>query len=114
MDVKELLKRLEENAAVLLKPVQVEIEGIGTLYVRRRTVLEFEQMSRLAEGEQAKNGMFAPAVVRLLCDEEGHRFNEKDQAALAAALSRQPEHVFHKLIEASDGRAKKEESSNPN
>lgn len=117
MDITELLKKLEENTTVI-KPVAVDIPGLGTLYIRRRTVFEFEQMSTLKTGEGAgKNGVFAPALARLLCDENGQRFGSEHEAVLVSLLAQQPEEVFHKLIEASDGRTaqvSKEDPQNPN
>ena len=114
MDITELLKKLEENTTVI-KPVAVDVPGLGTLYIRRRTVFEFEQMSTLKTGESAgENGVFAPALARLLCDENGQRFGAEHEATLISLLAQQPEEVFHKLIEATDGRTTKEDPQNPN
>jgi hypothetical protein len=77
---------------------------VGTIYVRRRTVLEFEQMAALkAQADAGSLGIFAPSVARLLCDEEGKRFSPNVEAALAELIAKQPEDVFHQIVNASDG-----------
>lgn len=112
MKIEELLARLDANASALAKPVAVEIPNVGTMYVRRRTVLEYEQMATLktqAEAGKLANGLFAPSVARLLCDENGNRFDAATEDALTQLLSRQPEEVFHIIVNASDGVRKVEE-----
>ena len=113
MQVEELLAKLEENASAAQKPVTVEIPNVGTVYVRKRTVLEYEQMATLQKQVEASgqdNGLFAPSIARLLCNEEGKRFDIKTENALAKALAGQPEEVFHAIVNASDGVRKLEET----
>ena len=110
MTIEELLQRLQENAATAAKPVSVVLDGIGTVYVRKRTIREFEQIASLKLNENKDvAGMFAPSVARLLCDEEGNRFPEEHAATLAALIAAQPDDVFQKIMEATDGTAKKKE-----
>lgn len=112
MKVEELLARLEANASAAQQPVQIEIPNVGMIYVRKRTVLEYEQMATLKAQTEASGqdtGLFAPSVARLLCDENGKRFDLTTEAALAQLLARQPEEVFHAIINASDGVRKVEE-----
>lgn len=111
MKVEELLAKLEENASATQRPNTVEIPNVGTIYVRKRTVLEYEQMATLQKQVEAGGqtfGLFAPSIARLLCDENGKRFDINTENALAELLSRQPEDVFHAIINASDGERKVE------
>lgn len=109
MKVEELLAKLEENASATQKPNTVEIPNVGTVYVRKRTVLEYEQMATLKAGAGGQdNGLFAPSIARLLCDENGKRFDINTENALAELLARQPEDVFHAIVNASDGERKVE------
>ncbi|MCC6489144.1 MAG: hypothetical protein IT364_16715 [Candidatus Hydrogenedentes bacterium] len=104
MDIEELLKQLEVNAGTVERPIAVAVPGVGTLYVRKRTVLEFEQMATVREANaDSPNGFFAPSVARLLCDEQGKRFPLDVQERLIALLARQPETVFHAIVNAADG-----------
>lgn len=105
MNVEDLLAKLEENAGTVERPISVDVPGVGTLYVRKRTVLEFEQMATVREANvDSPNGFFAPSVARLLCDEQGKRFPLDVQERLVGLLARQPESVFHAIINAADGR----------
>lgn len=118
MEFDDIVKSMETNAATV-RPIKVDVPGIGALYVRRRTVLEYEQMSdvRLAfnqeteDGEQTptqKTGILAAAVARLLCKEDGSRFTSEQEQQLAVLISKQPDGVFHALINASDGKQEEE------
>lgn len=114
MKLEELLARLEENAQSVVKPVALPLAGIGTIYVRKRTVKEFEEMAQVRAadkdkpvGEDKGVGLFGPSLARLLCDEDGKRFPPDQEAALAAALAKQPEDVFHRIVEATDGQTTK-------
>lgn len=105
MNVEELLANLEKNADAVVRPNSVDIPGVGVLYVRKRTVLEFEQMAAVREANaDSPNGFFAPSVARLLCDEQGKRFPPDVQERLISLLARQPESVFHAIVNAADGR----------
>lgn len=117
MKLEELLARLEENAQTLVKPVPLTLAGIGTIYVRKRTVKEFEEMAQVRAAERDKPvdpeaaatvnvGLFGPSLARLLCEEDGKRFSPEQEAALAAVLAKQPEEIFHRIIEATDGQIK--------
>ena len=108
MNIDDLLAKLEANAEQFAKPTAVEVTGIGTVYVRRRTVGEFEEMAAVNGAEPS--GKFGPALARLLCDENGARLPAEYRDRLAALLARQPETVFHQLVEASDGTEKKAEA----
>lgn len=112
MDLNDLMAKLEANAVKAHQPVAVEIDGVGTMYVRRRTVLEFEQMASLIEAGEAVNGhgKFGIALERLITDEKGDRIPEKHRERVAGLLASQPESVFHKLLAAADGTEKKAEA----
>lgn len=118
MKLEELLAKLQDNAATAAKPVAVEVDGVGTVHIRRRTVLEFEQIAALKLTEnKGPAGIFAASLARLLCDEEGNRFPAAEADTLAALLSQQPDDVFQKLMEATDGGKKEttvEVTADPN
>ena len=105
MNYQELMAKLQANAEAFVKPGFVDVDGIGRIYVRKRTVAEFEAMAEAKEGETNKFGI---GLSRLLCDENGRRFSEEEQKALAEVLAIQPQEIFHKLIAASDGTKKEE------
>lgn len=119
MEFDAFVKSLEQNASTV-RPIAVEVAGIGTLYVRKRTVLEYEQMSDVrkaffkeeTEGEEEspekKSGILAASVVRLLCKEDGTRYEPLQEQKLAALFAKQPDDVFHALINAADGKNTKE------
>lgn len=117
MQVEELLAKLDANASSISKPIAVPIENVGVLYVRKRTIEEFELMAGIKEPTEdaAKSGatktgaLFASSVARLLCDEEGRRYPLDVQAKLLVLMEKQPEEVFHALIAAADGKRKFEE-----
>lgn len=117
MNLEELIARLEENAQTLVKPVPLTLAGIGTIYVRKRTVKEFEEMAQVRAADRDKQiddkgvGLFGPSLARLLCDENGKRFLPDQEAALAVVLAKQPEDVFHKIVDAADSQAKPSEES---
>lgn len=101
--IEELLASLEANAERASKPVAIEVDGVGTMYVRRRTVAEFEDMATVNGNEPG--GKFGPALARLICDESGTRLPQEHRDRLAELLARQPEAVFHKIIGAADDKA---------
>lgn len=101
MTAEELIAALQANADRFEAPVAVEVANVGTVYVRRRTVAEFEAMAELKV--QEGGGKFGPALARLLCDEHGQRYPGEVADKLSKVLQRQPETVFHALIEAADG-----------
>lgn len=110
MNIQELMARLEDNASNQSKPVSVQIDGLGTIYVRKRTVREFEEMASVNRDKDVTgmskepNGVFAPSLSRLLCDEKGARFPAEHADQLVDLLAKQPEDVFHAIINATDGK----------
>ena len=96
----DLLARLESNR---LKPVSVEVPGLGTLYVMPLTVADVDTPKPApAEGEPEDLGN-ARAVMRVMCDESGERFG--DNPELLALLRKQPWQVLNKLSNAATGAA---------
>lgn len=114
MSPEELIAAFEVNATTV-KPVAVLVPNVGTVYVRKRTIDEFEELAGTGEenveGEPPKK-RFAPSLASMLCDENGHRYPDEVQKKLAELLSKQPHEVFTTLVEASDGK-KKEEKGKP-
>ena len=114
MKIEDLVARLESNAVAASTPVQVDVPGLGVLYVRKRTVKEFEAMASISganSDEKNEIGVFGPSIVRLLCNEDGTRFTASEEKLLGPLLSKQPEDVFHAIVEASDGNSRKVEAT---
>lgn len=113
MNIEDLKTALKANAEKAHKPVAVEVPGVGTIYVRRRTVTEFEQLAAIAEGQVNGSGKFGPALARLLTDENGDRLPAEHRQELGHLLADQPETVFHQLLAAADGTADLEKAAEP-
>lgn len=113
MNPEQLLAAFERNAERKGTPKSVEIEGIGTVFVRLRTVKEFEEMAQAEPDKQGDEGpgRFALALARMLCDESGNRYPLDIQSRLADLLARQPERVFRQITEAADAGEKAPEDS---
>jgi len=107
MNYKELMAALQVRADEFAKPIAVDIEGIGRIFVRKRTVAEFEAM---ADMEDKGHGKFAPALARIICEGSGARFPAEQRDQIAALLALQPEATFHTIISASDGTGKQEDA----
>lgn len=113
MDIELLKTALKANAEKAHKPIAVEVAGV-TIYVRRRTVSEFEQLAAVAEaGQMNGSGKFGPALARLLTDENGDRLPAEHSKELGHLLADQPESVFHQLLAAADGTADLEKAAAP-
>jgi len=114
--IDDLIARLRVSAATVASPILVEVPGLGALYVRKRTVKEFEDMAIVGkpkDGDPEYSGVFASSIVRLLCDETGKRFTVQQEAVLIPLLAKQPEAVFHAIVDASDGTAAKQKAEEP-
>lgn len=107
MNYKDLMTALQARADEFAKPVGIDVDGIGRIFVRKRTVAEFEAM---ADMEDKGQGKFALALSRILCEESGARFQPEQRDALSVVLARQPEHTFHDIMNASDGLKKEEDA----
>jgi|SRR6187402_1519137 len=96
----DLLARLESNR---LKPVPVDVPGLGVVYVMPLTVADIDKPKPTPpEGEPEDLGN-ARAVMRVMCDENGERFD--DNPELLALLRKQPWKVLNKLSDAATGAA---------
>lgn len=116
MNIDDLFTALKDNAEKAHKPIPVPIDGLGTIYIRRRTVVEFEELAAASkEDPEPVNGAgkFGPALARLLCDENGDRFPLEHRDKLAHLLAAQPEAVFYQLRDAADGTADVEKAAAP-
>jgi hypothetical protein len=106
MNYKELMANLKANAQSFAKPAMIEVPNIGKIYVRKRTIAEFEAMAELKDS--GTEGKFAGSLARLLCDEAGQRFPPEECKELAKLLALQPEAIFHSIVDAADGGEKLE------
>ncbi len=114
MNIPELLAALQANADKAHRPIAVPVEGIGTIYIRRRTVVEFEELAAAKEEPVVNgSGKFGPALARLLCDENGDRFPPEHRDQLARLLAVQPEAVFYQIRDAADGTEDVEKAAAP-
>lgn len=82
-----------------ITPAAVEVDGWGTVHVRPLTVAEVD--ARVADGEDAKSQL-ARGAARVICDAEGQRLFDPDNAEDVALLSSQPWPLLEKVIAASN------------
>lgn len=66
----------EEQVAATFKRASVEVEGLGTVWMRELTEDEFLQWNKLANQEGGTLEARRFMVVRCLCDEHGNRLYE--------------------------------------
>lgn len=114
MDFQDLLKRFQDNVARTSRARKLEIPGVGLMYVRRRTVLEYEQMNdlrrKLREGKADTAGVLGISLARLLCDENGNRFGDDEEIELGKVIARCPEEVMNMILAVADGQDEPEEA----
>lgn len=86
MDREALIAAMRGDGAE--KPIKVEVERWGTLFVRLPSVAEVETMKADDEGEPSTQHALARSAARIICDEAGKRLfdpdDESDVALLAA------------------------------
>lgn len=85
MTREELIAAMRGDGAE--KPVKVEVERWGTLWVRLPSVAEVEALKEEEEGQPITQHALARSAARIICDESGARIfdpeNEDDVALLA-------------------------------
>lgn len=86
-NIQDLISALKANAERVARPVPVNVDGIGTMYFRPRTV---EDVSRIAEGQSAPGG----ALAGMMCKEDGSRYTAEEMAEIAPLLAKQPEDLI--------------------
>ncbi len=96
-----LLKKAQEKAARVEKPVAVDVPGIGQLYVRPRLMGE-----RDAADEAQQKGDFDAvclSVARLLCEADGKRKSAESIRDWASVFMRLPQGDIVQIGNAADG-----------
>lgn len=83
-------------------PRAVEVPKWGTVYVRDVTVDEVEEQTQDTANEKDKHRI-ARGVARILCDENGARLFDPDDADDVALLAKQPWKLLSKIVEVSKG-----------
>lgn len=99
----ELIEFMRVTAAE--KPTSVDVEGWGTVFIRSLTVAEVEQQADDTGNGKDKNRI-ARGVARLLCDEDGKRLFDPENAADVNLLGAQPWRLLKQVIDASDAQIK--------
>lgn len=96
MNREKLIAAMRANAAP--KPVAVQINGYGTVYVRKLTVAEVDAQTE----EASKGNKLARAAARLLCDEEGVRLFNPDSEEDVKLLASQPWEDVSEILSAAN------------
>jgi hypothetical protein len=95
----ELIAAMRVTAAE--KPTAVEVDGWGKVHIRALTVAEVEDQADDTSNGKDKNRI-ARGVARLLCDKEGKRLFDPDNASDENLLGSQPWRLLKQVIDASD------------
>ena len=101
MDADKLVAALAANAERARKPIAVELKGVGTIYVRRRTVAEFESDS--ADAAKEGDSVLSRTIAALICDENGKRYDEDVVSQLVELFAKQPDDIWREVMRAANG-----------
>lgn len=101
MTFDELKAAFAANADRVRAPIPVPLEGVGTVYVRRATIDDFEDLAANPTPDGEKR--FGRGLSRLMCKETGERYSAQEAAELAELLRGQPEEQFTKIKNAATG-----------
>lgn len=100
MNREELVEAMRLTATEA--PRKVDVPKWGTVYVRDVTVAEVEEQTRDTEDKQDKMRI-ARGVARVLCDENGNRLFDPDDADDVGLLAKQPWKLLSKIINVVEG-----------
>lgn len=89
------------RAAAAEKPVAVNVPKWGKVYVRQVTVGEIDEQSKDTEAKDDKNRI-ARGACRVLCDENGTRLFDPNNADDVALLASQPWALLRTVLATSD------------
>lgn len=94
----ELLSRLDTAA---LKPVSVEIPGVGLLHVLPLTVRDMDEQQAAAMKAESRGEQIARGLARILCTADGARYPISDE--LVQRLMSMPWEHSQLLMQAASG-----------
>lgn len=94
MNLNDLLQRMDTCAAE--KPRSVDIRGLGTVFLRSITIGEVDEQI-VDEADKKNKSAIARRACRLLCDEEGNRLLDPDNAAHVAKMAKLPIRVLNQI-----------------
>lgn len=80
MDIEEAKRRARDKNARISKVVPVDIDGVGTLYVRLIKVGEGSEMEKAISESTEDSDTRAIIAAALLCHEDGSRLTPEDEA----------------------------------
>lgn len=75
MDTEEVKRRWREKNARTTRAAPVEIDGVGTVYVRLMTVGDSTAVDALAKGGE---DVYPTLMATMLCDENGARLSKEE------------------------------------
>lgn len=90
------------RATATQAPRAVDVPKWGRVYVRDVTVDEVEEQTEDTADKKDKHRI-ARGVARILCDENGARLFDPDDADDVSLLAKQPWKLLSKIIEAQEG-----------
>lgn len=104
MDRASLIAAMKAVAAE--KPTPVDVPKWGTVYVRQLTVAEVDEQAADTKDKDDKNRI-ARGACRVLCDENGVRVFNPEDANDVSLLASQPWAMLRKVLAASEGEPEK-------
>ena len=96
-----LIAAMQVTAAAALKPVPVKTKQWGTVYVKAVSVAEVEEQVNEVPVEGKKRSI-ARGAARVLCDADGTRMFDPDNAEHIELLAAQPWPLLQKVLSAGD------------
>lgn len=87
------------------KPVAVQTEKWGTVYVKPRTVEEVDADTEDVDEVDGKHRRLARGAARVICDETGKRLFDPQNDADVDLIAEQPWSMLRSLLAAVDGEA---------
>ncbi len=105
----ELLASCEARAAIVEKPIAVEVDGIGKFFVRPRLVAETEAMDEAVHDGDVNR--IARGIAALVCLPDGSRIEVAKRNQFAAVFARLPLADMIALGTAASGEKKKDAAS---
>lgn len=96
MDINKLMAAM--NATADEKPRPVEVPGWGTVYVKPLTVEEADVDEEELESDKKSRSRLARGAAKLMCDENGKRIFDPENASHIALLKKQPWSLLRKIV----------------
>lgn len=90
-------------AATNPPPLAVEVEGLGSVFVRVQTAFDAEQLRKKLEAAPKDDALYTSRVLTfVLCDSEGKLLFDIEDAEAVKTLAGLPQAKAQKLLEASN------------